>query len=56
MVAPTAAEADAYATACMAMGAGKAKEMLNRLDLPALLILEDFSTWASPEFKNLTEK
>ncbi len=56
VVAPTAAEADAYATACMAMGAGKAKEMLNRLDLPALLILEDFSTWASPEFKNLTEK
>ena len=57
VVAPTATEADAYATACTwQWGRERQKKCSTGWTLPALLILEDFSTWASPEFKNLTEK
>ncbi len=53
IIAPTATEADAYATACMAMGEQKAKEMIEKLNLAALFILENSSTWESPAFKSI---
>lgn len=49
VIAPTCMEADAVATACMAMGLDKAKLMLQELNLEALLILPD-SVWTTPNF------
>lgn len=46
-----AMQADAYATACMAMGSEKAKTMISSLNLAAMLILTDSSIWTSPSFK-----
>ena len=50
IVAPTAAEADAYATACMVMGMDEAKGFIeSRDDLEGFLIGAE-SSWASPGF------
>ena len=50
VIAPTAMEADAYATYCMVIGTEKAQEfILSRPDLEACLISEDI--WTSPGFK-----
>lgn len=51
IIASTAMEADAYATACMAMGSIRAKSMANKQALPMMLILRDSSVWMSNEFK-----
>ena len=54
IVAPSAAEADALATACMVMGPEAAREfVLSRPEIEACLITSD-GTWASEGFK--TEK
>lgn len=42
--------ADALATACMSMGSEKAKALIERLKLPALLILTDGTLWESSAF------
>lgn len=50
VIAPTAMEADAYATYCMVIGTEKAQEfILSRPDLEACLISEDI--WTSPGFR-----
>ncbi len=50
VIAPTAMEADAYATYCMVIGTEKAQEfILSRPDLEACLISEEI--WTSPGFK-----
>ena len=50
VIAPTAMEADAYATYCMVIGTEKAQEfILSRPDLEACLISED--VWTSPGFR-----
>ena len=50
IIAPTAMEADAYATYCMVIGTEKAQEfILSRPDLEACLISDD--VWTSPGFK-----
>lgn len=50
IVAPTAAEADAFATACMVMGFGKSREfILSHDELEGYLITSD-TTWTSPGF------
>ena len=52
VIAPTAMEADAYATYCMVIGTEKAREfILSRPDLEAYLISED--VWTSPGFNRL---
>ena len=56
IIAPTCMEADAYATACMAMGYSKAKEMVERLDMPALLISSSGEEWMTESFKKLCVK
>lgn len=56
VIAPTAARADAYATSCVAMGSRKAKAMLRRLRIPALLVLNDSSVWTSPGFNELSRQ
>lgn len=50
VIAPTCMEADAFATACMAMGSVKARQMIEREGLAAFLILADGSTWRSTAF------
>lgn len=47
VIAPTSMEADAYATAAMAMGSAKAKAMVDSLNLPALMVLADNTVWIS---------
>lgn len=50
IVAPTAAEADAFATACMVMGEDAAREfILGREDVEGYLITSE-GTWSSPGF------
>ena len=50
VIAPTAMEADAYATYCMVIGKEKAQEfILSRPELEACLISED--VWTSPGFR-----
>lgn len=52
IVAPTAMEADAYATYCMVIGTEKAQEfILSRPDLEGCLVSED--VWTSPGFNRL---
>lgn len=53
VIAPTAMEADAAATACMASGSTSAIEMLKKLGLEGMLILGD-SVWMSPGFNAIT--
>ena len=51
IVAPTAAEADALATACMVMGPGKAREFIeSRPDIEGYLITSE-GVWASSGFR-----
>ncbi|MDE6409714.1 MAG: FAD:protein FMN transferase [Muribaculaceae bacterium] len=52
VLATTSMEADALATAFMAMGSPKSKETARELDLPVLLICSD-TVWASERFKEL---
>lgn len=52
VVAPTSMEADAAATACMAVGSQRAATMLRKLGYEAMLVLTD-SVWISPGFKKL---
>lgn len=52
IIAPTSMEADAYATAAMAMGSVKAKAMIDSLKLPALMVLADNSVWISDPMNN----
>lgn len=59
--APTAAEADAYATAFMSMGAGRATEFLSKKrHIRAYLISsgfdKDYQTWTSPDLEKLIEE
>lgn len=56
VIAPTAMEADAAATACMASGSAKSKEMLASLRLEGMLILSDSTIWTTPGFDKLCEK
>ncbi len=53
VLAPTAMEADALATAFMATGSEGAREMNKSLRLPVMLILTDSTVWSSPQFKAL---
>ncbi len=51
IIAPSAMEADAYATYCMVIGLEAAKEFIeSRDDLKGFLIYGDFETWASSGF------
>lgn len=45
VIAPTAAEADAIATACMAAGSEASKEMIESLGVRAILVLSDSAVW-----------
>ena len=52
IIAPTAMEADAYATYCMVIGLEAAKQFIeSRQDLEGYLIYGDFESWASPGFQ-----
>ena len=53
IVAPTCMEADAYATACMAMGSEASEKMVERLKLPAMLVLADSTVWINDYFRKL---
>ena len=47
--------ADAYATACMVVGPEAAKELVERMNLDALLIMageEGYDVWISPGFED----
>lgn len=53
VVAPTAAEADAIATACMVLGPGPAQDLiLSRPELEAFFVFSD-SLWVSPGFSRI---
>lgn len=54
VIAPTAMEADATATACMASGSQKSKTLLQRLRFEGMLILSDSTIWMTPGFKKMT--
>lgn len=54
VIAPTAMEADAAATACMASGSEKSKAMLRQLRFEGMLILSDSSIWTTPKFSSLS--
>jgi thiamine biosynthesis lipoprotein len=51
VLAPSCMEADALATAFMAMGLEKSRSLNDSLKLPVMLILSDTTVWASEEFK-----
>lgn len=53
VLAPTAMEADALATAFMATGSEGAREINKSLRLPVMLILADSTVWSSPQFEAL---
>lgn len=55
VIAPSCAEADALATACMAMGSEKALAMLKKTDAAALLILSDETVITTPDFERYTD-
>lgn len=55
VAARTAAEADALATALMAMGSGKAIMMVNSRKIPAMMVLCDSSVWMSDTFRLLVD-
>lgn len=52
VLAPTAMEADALATAFMAMGSARSIELNKRLHLPVMIVMAD-SVWKSREFERL---
>lgn len=55
VIAPQCMLADAYATACIAMGSDRAKKMIRRLDLAVMLVLSDSEIWMSDAFKTYTK-
>ncbi len=55
IIANTSMEADAYATAAMAMGSVKAKKMVDVLKLPALMVLADNTVWVSEPMHRFIE-
>ena len=56
VIAPTAMEADAAATACMAAGSDLALSMISRLGYDCLLILSDSTIVTSPGMSRLLVK
>lgn len=56
VVMPTCMEADGYATACMAMGFEKAREMATKLGLKVMLVAGTGEVWSSDGFKQLIVK
>lgn len=56
IIAPTAMEADAIATACMAAGSEEAKRIVSTLKYEALLILADSTTWSTPGLTDQLDK
>lgn len=50
VIAATAMEADAAATACMAAGSEVAKEIVTSIGVDAMLILSDSTIWLTPGF------
>lgn len=52
----TAMEADGLATAFMAMGSDKSKELNKSLRLPVMLVLSDSTVWTSDQFQKLIVK
>lgn len=55
VIAPTAMEADAMATACMAAGMEKSKEMLESAGMEGMLIRQDSSLWMTEGFREMTQ-
>ncbi len=53
IVAATAMEADAYATACMAMGGAAAKTMVRKAGVGAMLIYMDSTVWINDAMRKL---
>lgn len=51
VIAPTAMEADAYATAAMALGSARAQQMAQKYGLAMMLIMPGNKIWMSPGFK-----
>lgn len=56
VIAPTAMEADAAATACMAAGSEVAKEMVSQLKYECMLILADSTTWMTQGLRTLLKE
>lgn len=56
VLAPTAMEADAMATAFMAMGSASARATTARMGLPVMLVLADSTVWMSEPFDKLLVK
>ncbi len=56
IIAPTAMEADAIATACMAAGSEEGKNLITSLNYEGLLILNDSTTWATPGLSKFLAK
>ncbi|MDE6336967.1 MAG: FAD:protein FMN transferase [Muribaculaceae bacterium] len=56
VIAPSAMEADAIATACMAAGSEEAKRLISTLKYEALLILADSTTWSTPGLSKQLDK
>lgn len=53
VVAPTAMEADAYATACMVLGSQASMKLAGERNLAVMLILNDSTTLSTQSFKRL---
>lgn len=56
VVTRTAMEADGLATAFMAMGSKRSKELASSLRLPVMLILSDSTIWQTPSFEKMIVK
>ena len=50
VIAPTAMEADALATAMMAMGSEKAEQLASAQGMAVMLVLSDSTVWTSDAF------
>lgn len=53
IVAPTAMEADALATTCMALGFEKSKILVEKTNVAVLLVLSNGEVWQNKKFKDL---
>lgn len=56
VIAPSCMEADAAATACMALPSSKAKEMLKALNFSGMLVLSDSTVWTTSHFPIVIHK
>lgn len=56
VIADCSAEADAYATALMAMGYKDGRELAERKKMPVMIILHNGNVWMSDEFKKYVTK